>query len=106
MAAQNIARARSGWSVPAWLDHRLSLAESQAYAAAGDIQAVLAAAGRAGHDTSPEAAVTLAPASAAAGDAENAMRALAPALAALSGAPDPVRLQAQLGARSAQLHQR
>ena len=80
VAAQIIARARSGWSVPAWLDQRLSLVESRAYAAAGDIQAALAAAERAGRDTSPEAAVTLAHAWAAAGDGENARRALAPAL--------------------------
>ena len=36
-AAQMVARARSGWSVPAWLDQWLSLVESRAYAAAGDI---------------------------------------------------------------------
>jgi LuxR family maltose regulon positive regulatory protein len=30
VAAQYVARARSGWQVPAWLDKRLSLAESQA----------------------------------------------------------------------------
>ncbi len=95
-AAQSIARARSGWSVPAWLDQRLSLAESQACAAAGDIQAALAAAERTGGDTSLEAAVTLAHAWAAAGDGENARRALAPALAADSGLPDRVRLQAWL----------
>ncbi len=47
-AAQIIATARSGWSVPAWLGQWLSLAESRAYAAAGDIPAALAAAGRAG----------------------------------------------------------
>ena len=47
-AAQMMARARSGWSVPAWLDQRLSLAESRAYAAAGDIAAAVAAAERAG----------------------------------------------------------
>ena len=86
-AGQIIARARSGWSVPAWLDQKLSLAESRACAAAGDIPAALAAAGRAGSDTSPEAAVTLAHARAAAGDAENARRALAPVLAGDSGAP-------------------
>ena len=95
-AGQIIARARSGWSVPAWLDQRLSLVESRACAAAGDIPAALAAAGRAGRDTSPEAAVTLAHAWAAAGDAENARRALAPVLAADSGAPERVRLQAWL----------
>jgi len=92
-AAQSVARARSGWSVPAWLDRRLSLAESQAYAAAGDIQAALAAAGR---DNSPEAAVMLACAWAAAGNTQNATRALAPVLATGSGAPDRVRLQAWL----------
>ncbi len=95
-AAQSVARARSGWSVPAWLDQRLSLAESRACAAAGDIQAALAAAEHTGGDTSLEAAVTLAHAWAAAGDGENARRALAPALAADSGLPDRVRLQAWL----------
>ena len=94
-AAQIVARARSGWSVPAWLDQRLSLAESRAYAAAGDIRAALAAAGRAGRGTSPEAAVALAHAWAASGDAENARRVLAPALSgrwrdARSGAPASV----------------
>ena len=95
-AAQIIARARSGWSVPPWLDQRLNLAESRAYAAAGDIPAALAAAERAGRGTSPEAAVTLAHAQAAAGDAQNATRALTPVLANDSGAPDRVRLQAWL----------
>ena len=95
-AAQIIARARSGWSVPPWLDQRLNLAESRAYAAAGDIPAALAAAERAGPATSPEAAVTLAHAQAAAGDAQNATRALTPVLANDSRAPDRVRLQAWL----------
>jgi LuxR family maltose regulon positive regulatory protein len=87
---------RSGWSVPAWLDQRLSVAESRAYAAAGDIAAALAAARRAGSDTSPEAAVALAYAWAAAGDGENARRVLAPALATDSGVSERVRLQAGL----------
>ena len=95
-AAQNVARARSGWSVPAWLDQRLSLAESRAYAAAGDIRAALAAAGRVDRGTSLEATVALAHAWAASGDAENARRVLGPALAADSGTPDRVRLQACL----------
>jgi LuxR family transcriptional regulator, maltose regulon positive regulatory protein len=95
-AGQLIATARSGWSVPAWLDQRLSAAESRAYAAAGDIAAALAAARRAGSDTSPEAAVALAHAWAAAGDAENARRVLAPVLTVHSGTPDRVRLQAWL----------
>jgi LuxR family maltose regulon positive regulatory protein len=94
VAAQIIARARSGWSVPAWLDHQLSLVESRAYAAAGNIRAALTAAERAG--ISLEAAVTRARAWALAGDGEAAQRALAPVLAADGEAPDPVRLQAWL----------
>ena len=96
VAGKIIARARSGWSVPAWLDQKLSLVESRACAEVGDIPAALAAAGRPGSDTSPEAAVTLAHALAAAGDAENARRTLAPVLADHSGAPDRVRLHAWL----------
>ncbi len=99
-ATQIIARARSGWSVPAWLDQRLSLVESRAYAAAGDIPAALAAAlaaaGRPGRDNSPEAAVTLARVWVAAGDAGNAARALTPVLGTDRGAPERVRLQAWL----------
>jgi LuxR family maltose regulon positive regulatory protein len=96
VAVQIITRARSGRIVPAWLDQQLSQVESRACAAAGDIQAALAAAERAGGDTSPEAAVTLAHAWAAAGDSDNAERVLAPVLAADSGAPNRVRLQAWL----------
>ena len=78
VTAESAARARSGWSVPAWLDQRLSLVEWWAYASEGDIQAALAAARRSGHEDSPEAAVTLAHAWVAAGDTENATQALAP----------------------------
>ena len=95
-AGQIIAAARAGWSVPAWLGHKLSLAESRAHAGAGDIPAALAAARQAGPGTSPEAAVTLAYAWAAAGDGDNARRVLAPALAVRSGVPQLVRLQALL----------
>jgi LuxR family transcriptional regulator, maltose regulon positive regulatory protein len=94
--AKIVARARSGWPVPAWLDERLSLVESWAYAAGGDIQAALAAARRSGRENSPAAAVTLARAWVASGDAENATRVLAPVLATDSGAPGRVRLQAWL----------
>jgi LuxR family maltose regulon positive regulatory protein len=96
VAAQIITRARSGWTVPAWLDQQLSLLESRACAAAGDIRAALAVAERVGRGTSLEAAVTLAHAWAAAGDGDNAQRVLAPVLAADNGAPDQVRLQAWL----------
>ena len=95
-AAQMVARARSGWSVPAWLDQRLSLAESRAYVAAGDTPAAAAAAERAGGDSSPEAAATLAHAWLAAGDGKNARLMLASALATRSGEPERVPVQAWL----------
>jgi LuxR family transcriptional regulator, maltose regulon positive regulatory protein len=95
-AAQLVARARSGWAVPGWLDQRLNLVESRAWVAVGDTPAALAAAGRAGHDASPETAVALAQARLAAGDGESARRALVPALAAHGEAPERVRLQARL----------
>jgi LuxR family maltose regulon positive regulatory protein len=103
-AAQFVARAGSSRSVPAWLEQRLNLAESQALAAAGDIEAALAAAKRADCDSSPEAAVTLARAWAAAGEDENARTALAPVLAAREGVPDRVRLQACLVAAQVSYH--
>ena len=95
-AAQMITTARSGWSVPAWLDQWLSLAESRACAAAGDIPAAVAAAERAGGASLPAAAATLAHAWLAAGDGKNARMALASALAARSEEPERVRLQAWL----------
>jgi LuxR family transcriptional regulator, maltose regulon positive regulatory protein len=103
-AAQFVARARSGWSVPSWLGQRLGLAESRALAAAGNIEAALAAAKRISCDSSPDAAVTLAHAWAAAGDDDNARRALAPVLAARDGMPERVRLQACLVAARLSYH--
>jgi LuxR family maltose regulon positive regulatory protein len=96
VATQFVARARSGWSVPPWLDQKLNLTESEALAATGDIKAALAVAKRAEDGSSPEMAVTLAQAWAAAGDGENARRALAPVLAAHDEVPQRVRLQACL----------
>jgi LuxR family transcriptional regulator, maltose regulon positive regulatory protein len=95
-ATEIVARARSGWPVPAWLDHRLSQVESQAHSAHGCTRAALAAAERSGPLDSPEAAVTLAHAWAAAGDGGNARRALDPVLAHHDEAPERVRLQAWL----------
>jgi LuxR family transcriptional regulator, maltose regulon positive regulatory protein len=95
VAEQFVAKARSGWSVPAWLEQRLSLAESRACVAAGDSRAALAAAERAGRDAPLAAAVALAHAWAAAGDGANARRVLAPALA-VGEAPERVQLQAWL----------
>jgi len=93
-AAEIVTRARSGGPLPAWLDQQLSLVESRARTAAGDVRAALAAAEQAG--ASPEAAVALAQAQAAAGTSDDIPRLLAPVLAADSQAPDPARLQALL----------
>jgi len=93
VATRIVTRARSGGPVPGWLDQQLSLVESRAFAAAGDIRASLAAAERAGDGTSPEAAVTLAHAWAIAGDDGNAARSLVPVLA-----PDAARGRRSLAA--------
>ena len=95
-AARMVARARSGWSVPAWLDRQLSLVESRVYVAAGDTSAAATAAERAGGESSPEAAATLAHAWLAAGDGKNARLVLASALAARRGEPERVHVQACL----------
>jgi LuxR family maltose regulon positive regulatory protein len=94
VAAQVVARARAGWAVPAWLDQQLGLLQSQAHAAAGDNQAAVATAERAG--SSPAAGVTLAHAWAVAGNSEAAHRALAVALAADGDPPDLVRMRGWL----------
>jgi LuxR family maltose regulon positive regulatory protein len=91
-AIQIIARARSGWSPPAWLEHRLSLTESRAHVMAGDVQAALAAAKQGGRD-SLEAAVAIAHVQMAAGNPHEARRALAPVLAIENQASERVRLQ-------------
>ncbi len=95
IAAQIVARARAGWSVPAWLDHQLGLVKARAHAADGDVPAAVSAAEEGG--PSLAAAVTLAHIWAAAGDTQAAaQRALAPALARAADAPDPVRAEAWL----------
>jgi LuxR family transcriptional regulator, maltose regulon positive regulatory protein len=93
-AVDIVARARSGGSLPTWLDQQLSIVESRAWTTAGDFRAALAAAERA--SSSPEAAVTLAQAQAAAGNCDDIPRLLAPLLAADSQLPNPARLQALL----------
>ena len=95
-AMQLLARARSGWPAPAWIDQKLSIIESRAHVAAGDIEAALAAAKRADCVKSLEATIALAHAWLAAGDRNNARHALAPALTGLCGASEQVRLQAWL----------
>jgi LuxR family maltose regulon positive regulatory protein len=94
LAVQVVAKARSDWLVPAWLDQRLSLLESRAWTAAANVRAAVAAAERAG--PSAQAGVTLAHARAAAGDSEEAARVLAPVLAAEADLPEPDRLAAGL----------
>ena len=59
-AAEMIARARHGWSPPGWLDHRLRLLESRAYAVTGDVSSAVAIAMRANPETSLDATATLA----------------------------------------------
>ena len=58
-ASELAVRARLGWSPPGWLDHRLTLLESRACAAAGDIPSAIAAAERAGPAVSLAAAAAL-----------------------------------------------
>ena len=96
VAAEMVAGARRGWLVPPWLEQRLTLVESQACTAAGDLRAAFAAAERVRDDSALEAAVALALAWVAAGDRNSARRALAPALAAPGELPDQVHLQACL----------
>lgn len=96
VTAEMVAAARSGWSVPPWLEQRLILVESQAFAAAGNVRAAFAAAERTDRDSSPEVSVALAHAWMAAGDRNEARRALAPALSSSREAPEQVRLQAWL----------
>jgi LuxR family transcriptional regulator, maltose regulon positive regulatory protein len=93
VATEIVTRARSGGPLPVWLDQQLSLVESRAWAAAGDVSAALAAAERAG--SSPEAAITVAHALASVSDGE-APRVLAPALAADGHLSDPPRVRALL----------
>jgi LuxR family maltose regulon positive regulatory protein len=96
VTAQFVAKARSGWRVPAWLERELTQVEVQACLAAGHVQAARAIAERIDSDSSLEAAIVRARAWAAAGDTSNARRALSPALAAHHGARERVRLQAWL----------
>jgi LuxR family maltose regulon positive regulatory protein len=96
VTAQLVAKARSGWRVPDWLEQELTQVEAQACLAAGHVRAALAIAERIDADSSLEAAIVHARAWAAAGDTSRARRALSPALAAHHGAAEQVRLQAWL----------
>ena len=92
-----IERARSGRSLLPLLDRMLVLTESQAHAAAGNGQAALDAARRAGSQSAPDARVALSRAWLAAGDEAQARRTLAAVLEApASEASGQVRLEAWL----------
>ena len=96
-AAEMIGRAGSGWPLPPWLERRLALAASHAYAANGDVQAALDAARRAGPPSSLTGAVALARARLAAADPRAAAQALARASATVADqTPDLLRLEASL----------
>ena len=91
-AANLIDRARQGWSPPSWLDHRLTLLESRAFAVAGDIPAAVAAAERAHPGASLDAAVALAQAWLDAGELKAAAGALERGPALTGEEPDGCRL--------------
>ncbi len=74
--SEMIRQARQDWSSPGWLELMLAVLESQAYLMAGDIPAAVAAAGRAGPASAPDAAASLASAWLALGDRRAARRAL------------------------------
>jgi len=96
VTADMAARARAGWSVPLWLEHRLAIIESRACAAAGDADAAIDWASRADPETRLDAAAALAHAWLAAGNTRAARQALASGPAGSAQAPDEVRLAAWL----------
>ncbi len=95
-ASELIGRARQGWSPPDWLEHMLTLLESRACAAAGDVQAAVAAAGRAHPASRPDAAAALARAWLAAHDYRAARRALDTAAEGSTPVPEQARLEGWL----------
>jgi LuxR family maltose regulon positive regulatory protein len=84
-ALELVGRARQGWVAPPWLERRLTLAESRACAASGDLQSAIDAAGRADPPSTPDVAAALARAWLAVGDHQAARRSLA---AVASGSSD------------------
>jgi LuxR family transcriptional regulator, maltose regulon positive regulatory protein len=84
-------RAWRGWSPPAWIETRLMVLRSQAYAAMADFQSAIDTATQAGPQSSLDATVTLARALLATGDAQAARHALPSAPPAPSGPRTPDR---------------
>ncbi|MGH3232411.1 MAG: LuxR C-terminal-related transcriptional regulator [Streptosporangiaceae bacterium] len=95
-ASDIIGRARQGWSPPGWLEYRLTLLESGACAAVGDIQAAVAAAWRADPASRPHAAAALVRAWLAAGDYQAARLALDTGTEGAAPASEQARLEGWL----------
>jgi LuxR family transcriptional regulator, maltose regulon positive regulatory protein len=95
-ALEMVSRARQGWSLPRWLERRLTLIQSRAYAAAGDVQSAVDLAERAEPRSALDAAVTLAHARLAAADYQGAWRALAAGAASPGEPAERVRLEGWL----------
>ncbi len=95
-ASEMAGRARLGWSPPRWLERRLTLVQSRAYAAAGDIESAVDAAEHAEPGQALEVAVTLAQAWLAAGNHQAARRALATGLDNPGEPSEQVRLEGWL----------
>lgn len=95
-AADMLARARSGWPVPPWLDHLLTVTDSRVCAVTGDVQAAMDAARRATPERTLDAAVALARASLAAADLSAAKAALAVTGTNAGDAAERVQVEAWL----------
>jgi len=91
-----LARARSGWLVPPWLDHLLTVTESRVYAAAGEAPAAMDAARRADPERALDAAVALAHACLAAADLKAAKDALGMTAAHAGDTAEQVQVEAWL----------
>ena len=92
-ALEMVTRARGDWSLPRWLERRLTLIQSRVYAAAGESQSAIDVAERAEPRSALDVAVALAHARLAAGDHQTAGRALAAAVTSPGEPPEQVRLE-------------
>jgi LuxR family maltose regulon positive regulatory protein len=95
-ALEMVSRARRDWSLPRWLERRLTLIQSRVHAAAGEFQSAVDVAERAEPRSALDVAVALAHARLAAGDHQTAGRALAAGVAGPDEPPDQVRLEGWL----------
>ena len=95
-ALEMVSRARRDWPLPRWLERRLTLIQSRAYAAAGEFQSAVDVAERAEPRSALDVAVALAHARLAAGDHQSAERALAAGVASAGEPSQQVRLEGWL----------